>query len=166
MLTLRLLRGPGGARALFRSRIARERRVVREMVAWYCRQRHGGAELCPRCAGLLRYTVGRLARCPHADGKSSCPRCEVYCFAPTRQAELMQVMLAARRRMAHWRVLLWALKQWDRLASICHQRRREACESEAASGTSDRRPTEAYLRYVEGGWREKAAKLRSYRAPQ
>ena len=52
------------------------------------------------------------------------------------------------------------------LARISHKHRCEACESEANSWASHWSPTEAYLRYVEGGWREKAAKMRSYRAPQ
>lgn len=50
----------------------REKRMVQEMVALYCRKKHGGQKrLCPECAALAEY-AGARDRCPFWRQKSFC----------------------------------------------------------------------------------------------
>ena len=47
------------------SKREREKRMVSEMIALYCRKKHGRRDgLCPDCAALCRYAMQRRARCP------------------------------------------------------------------------------------------------------
>ena len=51
----------------------REKRMVQEMVALYCRKKHGGQKrLCPECAALAEYAGQRSDRCPFMETKTFC----------------------------------------------------------------------------------------------
>ena len=41
--------------------------TVTLLVRRYCRDVHGGEELCPACAVLLEYARQRRDRCPHGE---------------------------------------------------------------------------------------------------
>ena len=42
----------------------REKQLVSQMIALYCKKHHGGKRLCPQCAALDRYARQRSDRCP------------------------------------------------------------------------------------------------------
>lgn len=61
----------------------REKRMVQEMVALYCRKKHGGQKrLCPECAALAEYAGQRSDRCPFMETKTFCSNCSVHCYRP------------------------------------------------------------------------------------
>lgn len=83
----------------------REREVVTQMVAVYCRGNHGGragkkrAELCPECAALTEYAAARIGRCPFMATKTFCSQCRVHCYAPAQRQAIKDVMRYAGPRM-------------------------------------------------------------------
>jgi hypothetical protein len=74
-------------------RRARDRKILRAFVAVYCRGNHQPPDsaLCPECADLLAYAVGRLAKCP-LDPKPACKNCEVHCYRGDYRARIREVM--------------------------------------------------------------------------
>ena len=82
-------------------RIEREKRVVGQMIAIYCRGHHrpeaGG--LCPDCRSLLDYACRRVDCCPKGSRKSSCRKCEIHCYTPANRAKIRAVMKYAGPRM-------------------------------------------------------------------
>lgn len=44
------------------------------MIGLYCRDKHGGAELCRDCAGLRAYALQRLAACSYEPKPACRPR--------------------------------------------------------------------------------------------
>lgn len=89
------------------SKIEKEKRVVASMVGLYCRRIHrgGGKRLCPECASLLEYALGRLSRCPHGEGKPTCRRCNVHCYSHSRRKEIAAVMRYSGPRMLFYHPL-------------------------------------------------------------
>ncbi len=73
-------------------RIAREKKTIAVMMDIYCRGQHGGRRLCAECAELLAYSVDRLEKCPFQEGKTTCARCPVHCFAPAMRDRIKVVM--------------------------------------------------------------------------
>ncbi|RPI54772.1 MAG: nitrous oxide-stimulated promoter family protein, partial [Chloroflexi bacterium] len=69
------------------------------MIELYCRQVHGSADLCPRCAALRTYARQRLQKCPFQEGKTTCARCPVHCYKPQMREEIRAVMRYAGPRM-------------------------------------------------------------------
>lgn len=106
-MVTRARRDAGAARDL---RLARERRILDNFIGVYCRAHHGTlrGELCRECAGLLRYAVGRLARCPY-DPKPKCKHCPTHCYNAGNRARIREVMRFAgmwyvRRGRLDWLV--------------------------------------------------------------
>lgn len=81
------------------ARIARERITVRAMVAMYCRNRHGGAELCQSCAELATYADAKLDRCPYGGDKPACTKCPIHCYQAEPRERMREVMRWAGPRM-------------------------------------------------------------------
>lgn len=71
------------------------------MVGIYCRRKHGAGrgQLCENCAALLAYALERMERCPRGDAKTSCRKCPVHCYAPSRRSEIREVMRYVGPRM-------------------------------------------------------------------
>ena len=63
----------------------REKRMVTQMIALYCRRNHRtrGA-LCPDCASLADYARSRSERCPFMETKTFCANCAPSCAFPAR----------------------------------------------------------------------------------
>lgn len=88
-------------------RLRRELRTVEVMIRMYCRAHHstvrtqepGGADLCPDCADLLRYSQGRIAGCRIGVEKPTCARCPVHCFRANEREQIRTVMRYAGPRM-------------------------------------------------------------------
>lgn len=71
-----------------------EKRLVAEMIAYYCKKKHGSAAglICEDCRKLMEYANTRIARCPFTESKSFCSHCEVHCYAPEMRARIREVM--------------------------------------------------------------------------
>lgn len=83
------------------TRIEREKKVVGEMIAVYCRKQHGSrkGELCDDCRALMDYALARLDHCPKGEEKSSCRKCEIHCYLPDRRERIREVMRYVGPRM-------------------------------------------------------------------
>ena len=79
----------------------REKRMVSEMIALYCRRRHGtrAGELCPECAELAEYARQRSDRCPFMETKTFCSNCRVHCYKPEMREKIREVMRFSGPRM-------------------------------------------------------------------
>ena len=79
----------------------REKRMVSEMIALYCRKRHGtrAGELCPECAELAEYARKRSDRCPFMETKTFCSNCRVHCYKPEMREKIREVMRFSGPRM-------------------------------------------------------------------
>jgi hypothetical protein len=79
----------------------REKRMVSEMIALYCRKNHmtkPGA-LCPACAGLEAYARERSDKCPFMESKTFCSNCRVHCYKPEMRKKIREVMRFSGPRM-------------------------------------------------------------------
>ena len=77
----------------------REKKVVGEMIALYCRKNHGGKELCTECAELKSYAEARSDKCPFMENKTFCSNCKVHCYKPEMREKIRQVMRFSGPRM-------------------------------------------------------------------
>lgn len=58
-----------------------EKAMVSEMIALYCRNKHGKRKMiCPDCAALDSYARERSDRCPFMETKTFCSNCKVHCY--------------------------------------------------------------------------------------
>ncbi len=98
-------------------KIAREQRVVAQMIAIYCRGQHKSRQgLCPQCARLALYAQERAAQCPQRRAgrpKTFCSSCPVHCYAPTMREQIRAVMRFAGPRMLFYHPLLALWHLWD-----------------------------------------------------
>ena len=78
----------------------REKAMVNEMIALYCRKKHGtrGA-LCPDCAAMAAYAQQRSDRCPFMATKTFCSNCKVHCYKPEMREKIRDVMRFSGPRM-------------------------------------------------------------------
>ena len=78
----------------------REKETVREMIALYCKKKHGAkGTLCPSCAALLRYAEARSDHCPFMAEKTFCSNCRVHCYHPEMREQIRLVMRFSGPRM-------------------------------------------------------------------
>jgi len=78
----------------------REKKVVSNMIAIYCRSRHGSAEgLCEECITLRVYALRRLEQCPFGEDKPTCDRCSIHCYKNDMRLKIKEVMRVAGPRM-------------------------------------------------------------------
>lgn len=78
----------------------REKLMVSQMIALYCRKKHhtrGG--LCPQCAALDAYAKMRADKCPFMETKTFCSNCRIHCYKPDMRAKIREVMRFAGPRM-------------------------------------------------------------------
>ena len=83
------------------SKRAREKAVVNEMIALYCRHNHHTpkGQLCDDCAALSRYACERVDRCPFMETKTFCSNCKVHCYRPEMRERIRAVMVFSGPRM-------------------------------------------------------------------
>ena len=86
--------------------LEREKRVVSEMIALYCRKNHGGKELCPECAALRDYAVQRSDKCPFMETKTFCSNCRVHCYKPEMREKIRTVMRFSGPRMLFYHPIM------------------------------------------------------------
>ena len=78
----------------------REKRMVSQMIALYCRKKHhtrGG--LCPQCAALDAYAKMRADKCPFMETKPICSNCRIHCYKPDMRSKIREVLRFAGPRM-------------------------------------------------------------------
>lgn len=78
----------------------REKELVSQMIALYCRKRHHtGKELCRECMELKNYAVARSDKCPFMETKTFCSNCKVHCYKPKMREKIREVMRFSGPRM-------------------------------------------------------------------
>lgn len=78
----------------------REKAMVSEMIALYCRKRHGiKGSLCADCALLNAYARERSDKCPFMETKTFCSNCRVHCYKPEMREKIRAVMRFSGPRM-------------------------------------------------------------------
>ena len=78
----------------------REKRMVAQMIALYCRKKHHTrGDLCPQCAALDAYAKMRADKCPFMETKTFCSNCRIHCYKPDMRAKIREVMRFAGPRM-------------------------------------------------------------------
>lgn len=78
----------------------REKQMVSEMIALYCRRQHGTkGRLCPDCAALDEYARQRSDKCPFMETKTFCSNCKVHCYKPEMREKIRAVMRFSGPRM-------------------------------------------------------------------
>ena len=78
----------------------REKRMVSQMIALYCRKKHHTrGDLCPQCAALDAYAKMRADKCPFMETKTFCSNCRIHCYKPDMRAKIREVMCFAGPRM-------------------------------------------------------------------
>lgn len=82
---------------------AREKAMVREMIALYCRRHHGTPKgvLCEDCARLAQYACERSDHCPFMETKTFCSNCRVHCYKPEMRERIRVVMRYSAPRMLY-----------------------------------------------------------------
>lgn len=83
-------------------RLKREHATLVCMTRIYCdhhHEDHGGADLCPDCARLMRYAQRRLEKCPYGASKPTCANCPIHCYKPAQREIAKNVMRFAGPRM-------------------------------------------------------------------
>lgn len=82
------------------SKRQREKEIVSQMIAVYCRKQHGKKHgLCPECAKLDAYARLRSDKCPFMETKTFCSNCKVHCYKPEMREKIRQVMRFSGPRM-------------------------------------------------------------------
>ena len=73
-------------------RIEREKLVIGDMIAIYCRKHHriDNDVLCDECVQLLSYARHRL---------DLCPKCEIHCYSREKREQIRAVMRYVGPRM-------------------------------------------------------------------
>ena len=78
----------------------REKRMVSQMIALYCRKKHHTrGDLCPQCAALDAYAKMRADKCPFMETKTFCSNRRAHCYKPDMRAKIREVMRFAGPRM-------------------------------------------------------------------
>lgn len=87
-------------KANIQSKREKEKQMVSQMIALYCKKNHGGRkELCPECAALSEYARLRSDKCPFMETKTFCSNCKVHCYKPEMREKIREVMRFSGPRM-------------------------------------------------------------------
>lgn len=78
----------------------REKAMVSEMIALYCKKKHGMRDgFCSECAKLNAYARQRSDHCPFMESKTFCSNCKVHCYKPDMREKIREVMRFSGPRM-------------------------------------------------------------------
>ena len=78
----------------------REKLLVSQMIALYCRKKHHSRNgLCPECEKLDAYAKLRSDKCPFMETKTFCSNCKVHCYQPKMREKIREVMRFSGPRM-------------------------------------------------------------------
>ena len=75
------------------SKREREKKLVSQMIALYCKKKHHTRDgLCPECAALEAYARQRSEKCPFMETKTFCSNCPVHCYKADMREKIRKVM--------------------------------------------------------------------------
>lgn len=78
----------------------REKKIVSQMIALYCKKKHGHEYgLCEKCMELENYAKLRSDKCPFMETKTFCSNCKVHCYKPEMREKIREVMRYSGPRM-------------------------------------------------------------------
>ena len=84
----------------------KEKQMVSDMIALYCRKKHGTGKgslrktiLCTECAELKEYAELRSDKCPFMETKTFCSNCKVHCYKTEMREKIREVMRFSGPRM-------------------------------------------------------------------
>ena len=77
----------------------REKAMVTQMIALYCRKNHHNKALCHDCTALADYARQRSDKCPFMESKTFCSNCKVHCYKPEMREKIRAVMRFSGPRM-------------------------------------------------------------------
>jgi len=78
----------------------KEKLIVGEMIALYCRKNHNTkGTLCKECRELREYAEQRSDKCPFMETKTFCSNCKVHCYKPQMREKIREVMRFSGPRM-------------------------------------------------------------------
>lgn len=78
----------------------KEKAMVSDMIALYCKKKHGTKKtLCAECQELNAYARMRSDKCPFMETKTFCANCKVHCYKPAMREKIREVMRFAGPRM-------------------------------------------------------------------
>ena len=80
-------------------KLCHERRIVADMIALYCRKKHGTRELCDSCRTLAEYADKRTLSCPRMADKTFCSQCATHCYRHDMREQIREVMRFAGPRI-------------------------------------------------------------------
>ncbi|NUQ82333.1 MAG: nitrous oxide-stimulated promoter family protein [Bacteroidetes bacterium] len=96
------------------SRLDRERKTIRVMIALWCRGNHNrDLTECPDCTALFTYALNRISRCPFAGNKPTCAQCTVHCYRSDPREQIRKVMRYSGPRMLIYHPILTVRHYWD-----------------------------------------------------
>lgn len=82
------------------TRREQEKALVSQMIALYCRKKHGGKKgLCAECQKLADYARSRSDHCPFMETKTFCSNCKVHCYQSAMRERIKEVMRFSGPRM-------------------------------------------------------------------
>lgn len=90
----------------------KEKIVIQEMIALYCRKVHHEKELCEECTELLQYAQRRIDCCPFMESKTFCSNCKVHCYQKDKRERIRMVMRYSGPRMLFHRPLMVLQHMW------------------------------------------------------
>ena len=104
----------------------REKRVVGQMIALYCRGHHHTptGQLCPQCQALKAYAQQRSDKCPFMEQKTFCSNCKVHCYRGEMATQIRQVMRYAGPRMLLHHPVMALRHVWESAREKRNQNRR------------------------------------------
>lgn len=77
-----------------------EKALVSQMIALYCRKKHGGKKgLCAECEKLADYARSRSDHRPFMETKTFFSNCKVHCYQPVMREKIKEVMRFSGPRM-------------------------------------------------------------------
>lgn len=89
-------------------KIRREKRIVEDMIRFYCEKKHRGKKpLCNECTALLIYAHQRLDSCPQGEEKTSCRKCATHCYVGDKRMGIKKVMGYSGPRMMIYKPGAW-----------------------------------------------------------
>lgn len=82
------------------SKREREKKMVSQMIALYCKKKHGNKKvLCEQCKALEDYAKMRSDKCLFMETKTFCSNCKVHCYQPAMREKIREVMRFSGPRM-------------------------------------------------------------------
>ena len=83
-----------------RTKREREKAMVSQMIALYCKKNHKVKNgLCLDCAELAEYAKQRSDKCPFMETKTFCSNCKVHCYKPEMRDKICEIMRFSGPRM-------------------------------------------------------------------